>query len=60
MFTSAKEAVEWRDSLTGRESVSLGAERYVEILREAGLNLIGEEVDEGGNHYYCVAKPGGA
>jgi 2-polyprenyl-3-methyl-5-hydroxy-6-metoxy-1,4-benzoquinol methylase len=60
LFTSAKEVVEWRDSLTGRESVSLGAERYVEILREVGLTLVGEKVDEGGNHYYCVAKPGGA
>ncbi len=60
LFTSAKEAVEWRDSLTGRESVSLGAERYVEILREAGLTLVGEDVDEGGNHYYYVAKQRGA
>lgn len=60
LFTSAKEAVEWRDSLTGRGSVSLGVERYVEILREVGLTLVGEEVDEGRNHYYCVAKPGGA
>jgi len=60
LFTSAKEAVEWRDSLTGRDSVSLGVERYVEILREVGLTLVGEKVDEGRNHYYCVAKPGGA
>jgi 2-polyprenyl-3-methyl-5-hydroxy-6-metoxy-1,4-benzoquinol methylase len=60
LFTSAKEAVEWRDSLTGRESVSLGVERYVEILREVGLSLVGEKIDEGGNHYYCAAKPGGA
>jgi len=60
LFTSAKEAVEWRDSLTGRDSVSLGVERYVEILREVGLTLVGEKVDEGRNHYYCVAEPGGA
>jgi SAM-dependent methyltransferase len=60
LFTSAKEAVEWRDSLTGRDSVSLGVERYVEILREVGLTLVGEEVDEGRNHYYCVARTGGA
>jgi len=60
LFTSAKEAVEWRDSLTGRGSVSLGVERYVEILREVGLTLVGEKVDEGRNHYYCVARTGGA
>ena len=60
LFTSPKEPAEWRDSLTGRESVSLGAERYEEILREVGLTVVGKEVDEGGNHYYCVAKPCGA
>jgi 2-polyprenyl-3-methyl-5-hydroxy-6-metoxy-1,4-benzoquinol methylase len=57
LFTSPKEAVRWRDSLTGRESVSLGAEKYGLILRTEGLLLVGEQSDEGDNHYYLVAKP---
>ena len=58
LFTSPKEAVMWRDALTGRESVSLGAERYRQILHREGLILVGEQSDEGDNHYYLVSKPG--
>jgi len=57
LFTSTKEAVNWRDSITGRESVSLGAERYRQILLAAGLSLEGEDSDEGENHYYFAVKP---
>jgi 2-polyprenyl-3-methyl-5-hydroxy-6-metoxy-1,4-benzoquinol methylase len=57
LFTSPKQAVTWRDSLTGGESVSLGAERYEQILRTEGLLLTGEQSDEGDNHYYLVSKP---
>jgi len=56
LFTSPKEVVTWRDSLTGRESVSLGADRYHQILRDAGLVLVGELSDEGVNHYYLASK----
>ena len=38
--------------LTGRESLSLGAEEYKAVLSDAGLTLIGEHEDEGANHYY--------
>lgn len=47
----------WEDSLTGLESVSLGRERYEQILRLEGLTLVGEDSDEGGNHYYFTLKP---
>lgn len=56
LFTSPKEAVTWRDALTGRESVSLGAERYEQILREAELVLVGEQCDDEDNHSYLVSK----
>jgi 2-polyprenyl-3-methyl-5-hydroxy-6-metoxy-1,4-benzoquinol methylase len=57
LFTSPKEVVTWRDVLTGGESVSLGAERYQQILRVEGLVVVGEQSDEGGNYYYSVSKP---
>jgi len=59
LFTSPKERTTWRDALTGRESISLGAERYQQLLDSAGLNAVGELYDEGNNHYYLVAKPPG-
>jgi len=57
LFTLPKEAATWRDILTGRESVSLGAERYLQILHTEGLLLVDEQSDEGGNHYYLTSKP---
>jgi 2-polyprenyl-3-methyl-5-hydroxy-6-metoxy-1,4-benzoquinol methylase len=56
LFTSPKEPVRWRDSLTERESVSLGRERYAQFLRSEGLVLDSEQSDEGDNHYYLVTK----
>lgn len=52
LFTAPAEACTWRDLSTGRESRSLGADRYRELLCAAGLALRGEQDDEGGNHYY--------
>ena len=57
LFTSPKKAVTWSDALTGRTSISLGAEAYEQILRAEGLVPVGEEVDEGENYYYFVSKP---
>jgi 2-polyprenyl-3-methyl-5-hydroxy-6-metoxy-1,4-benzoquinol methylase len=57
LFTSPKEAVKWPDALTGCESVSLGTECYRKILHAEGLILVGEQSDEGDNHYYLVSKP---
>jgi 2-polyprenyl-3-methyl-5-hydroxy-6-metoxy-1,4-benzoquinol methylase len=56
LFTSPKETIKWRDSLTDRESLSLGAERYHEILESQGLHVVGERSDEGGNYYYLASK----
>lgn len=57
LFTSPKEKCTWLDILTHRESVSLGAQRYREVLQAEGLMLVGEMSDEGNNHYYSVRKP---
>jgi 2-polyprenyl-3-methyl-5-hydroxy-6-metoxy-1,4-benzoquinol methylase len=56
LFTSPKEIVKWRDALTDRESLSLGAKRYHEILDAEGLDVVGERSDEGGNYYYLASK----
>ena len=56
LFTSPREALTWPDALTGRTSISLGGEVYQEILRAAGLIVVGETLDEGDNHYYLVSK----
>jgi 2-polyprenyl-3-methyl-5-hydroxy-6-metoxy-1,4-benzoquinol methylase len=57
LFTSPKEKCIWQDILTHRESVSLGARFYREVLQAEGLILVGEMSDEGNNHYYSVRKP---
>ncbi|MCW5620622.1 MAG: class I SAM-dependent methyltransferase [Burkholderiales bacterium] len=56
LFTSPAQVCTWTDVLTGRQSVSLGAEAYQSMLSEAGLELLGEHVDEGDNHYYSTQK----
>ena len=57
LFSSPKEKCIWQDILTQRESVSLGAQCYREVLQAEGLILVGEMSDEGNNHYYAVRKP---
>jgi SAM-dependent methyltransferase len=57
LFTFPHKAATWSDSLTGRISISLGAERYEQILRAHGLIVVGETVDEGENYYYFASKP---
>ncbi len=42
LFTSQARPIAWSDSLTGRTSISLGRERYEEILRAEGLRSAGE------------------
>ena len=56
LFTSPTERATWHDTVTGRESISLGAEGYRQLLDSAGLNLAGELSDEGSNHYYSASK----
>jgi SAM-dependent methyltransferase len=52
LFSAPAQACTWSDVLTGRQSLSLGAEAYAEALSDAGFALVGEYVDEGDNHYY--------
>lgn len=58
LFTSPPQPCTWNDALTGRPSQSLGADAYKAALFNAGLTLVAEHVDEGGNHYYdsCLTR----
>jgi Methyltransferase domain. len=56
LFTAPRQLCEWSDSMTGRQSVSLGAEGYRRLLEAAGMELIDETEDEGENHYYLAAR----
>lgn len=56
LFSALQEACEWRDTLTGRVSISLGENVYVRHLDEVGLHLVRCHVDEGRNHYYDTVK----
>jgi SAM-dependent methyltransferase len=56
LFTSPAEECAWTDVLTGRRSLSLGAEEYERVLAGAGLALRDEYLDEGNNHYYDALK----
>jgi 2-polyprenyl-3-methyl-5-hydroxy-6-metoxy-1,4-benzoquinol methylase len=56
LFTSPSQACTWADSMTGRQSCSLGADAYAHILSGAGLTLTSEHADEGENHYYDSVK----
>jgi hypothetical protein len=42
LFTSPKEIVKWRDAQTDRESFSLGAKLYHELLDAEGFDVVGE------------------
>ena len=55
LFSAPLQRCTWADSLTGRESLSLGAEAYRAALAESGLTVIATHVDEGGNHFYAAA-----
>lgn len=57
LFTAPAQACTWADLMTGRESRSLGADAYTELLAEAGLVLAGNATDEGANHYVHAVKP---
>jgi SAM-dependent methyltransferase len=56
LFTAPTQTVEWLDAMTERPSYSLGASAYERLLRDAGLEWVGDAEDEGGNHYYFVEK----
>jgi SAM-dependent methyltransferase len=56
LFTSPAQPCTWEDVLTGRLSLSLGAEGYRDALAHAGLVVSAEHLDEGENHYYDAAR----
>jgi SAM-dependent methyltransferase len=56
LFTSPARPGCWIDVMTNLESVSLGAEKYRELLGAAGLTVAEEYEDEGENHYYDAVK----
>lgn len=56
LFTAPWQIGTWTDLLTGRESVSLGRDKYLAELSAAGFTLVNEFDDEGENHYYDVIK----
>lgn len=57
LFSAPRQACVWRDRQTGRRSSSLGADAYRRIVARSGLDMVGEHVDEGGNHYHEARKP---
>jgi 2-polyprenyl-3-methyl-5-hydroxy-6-metoxy-1,4-benzoquinol methylase len=56
LFTAPVEAATWRDALTGRSLCSIGDAAYRAALAAAGLAIVGEPVDEGGNHHYDAVR----
>lgn len=56
LFTAPAQVCAWPDSSTGRPSLSLGADAYRAELAEAGLVLVGEQVDDNDNHYYSAVR----
>lgn len=57
LFSAPREACRWNDTLTGRASMSLGADAYAAHLTSVGLRLDDCRSDEGGNNYYEAVKP---
>jgi hypothetical protein len=56
LFTAPEQRCRWPDALTGRLSLSLGAEAYRETLTAAGFAAVDTYADEGGNHYYAAVR----
>lgn len=56
VFTATYIAHTWNDIMTGLLSISLGAGKYRELIAAAGLSIIDEFTDEGGNYYFSSVK----
>lgn len=52
LFTAPAQPAVWKDAITGRESVSLGAEIYRDLLASVGIRLEREYEDGSENHYF--------
>jgi cyclopropane fatty-acyl-phospholipid synthase-like methyltransferase len=55
LFTATANPVVGNDTMTGLESVTLGAKQYRELLADAGLSVAKYE-DVGENHYFDAVK----
>jgi SAM-dependent methyltransferase len=58
LFTAPLYKMEWEDAMTEQLSRSLGAEQYRELIALAGLSIVDEVDDEGGNHYFNAIRKG--
>lgn len=56
LFSAPREVCRWKDTLTERASMSLGADAYAAHLTSVGLRLDDCRSDEGGNNYYEVVR----
>lgn len=56
LFSAPREVCRWKDTLTGRTSISLGADAYAAHLTSVGLRMDDCRSDEGGNNYYEAFK----
>lgn len=56
LFSAPRELCRWRDTLTGRVSLSLGADAYAAHLASVSMPLEGCRSDDGGNNYYEAVK----
>lgn len=56
LFTAPAPPCIWSDSMTGLESLSLGAAEYRLHLNRVGLSVLAEFEDSGGNHYFDARK----
>lgn len=52
LFSAPRVACHWRDTLTGRMSLSLGEGGYRALLAEQGFDLLDLSKDTGGNDYF--------
>ena len=57
LFTAPLDKVEWKDVMTEKESRSLGAEQYRDLVSASGLSIGEEFRDEGGNYYFSGIRP---
>lgn len=57
LFSAPREPCRWRDTLTGRASMSLGVAAYAAHLAGVGLRMDDGRSDDGGNTYYEAVKP---
>jgi hypothetical protein len=56
LFTPPPRPISWNDAMTEKQSRSLGADKYKELISSSGLLLIEEFEDEGQNHYFNSLK----